>query len=135
MRTDSHFHLSSLMGGDLASQFERCSEIRHQPCSRNHLDGSSLLHQRIQGGGRSPTVAPAPNCHRVVRCIHQNQTTQINGFGQDGGPEELRAELAEYGVQVEGADGEGARESKNPNALSTDRGGGFNPGRMLSYKA
>ena len=47
----------------------------------------------------------------------------------------LRAEIAEYGVQVEGADGEGARESKNPNALSTDRGGGFNPGRMLSYKA
>ena len=47
----------------------------------------------------------------------------------------LRAEIAEFGVAVEGADGEGARESKNPNALSTDRGGGFNPGRMLSYKA
>ena len=40
-----------------------------------------------------------------------------------------RAEIAEFGVAVEAADGEGARESKNPNAFST--GGGFNPGRML----
>ena len=29
----------------------------------------------------------------------------------------LRAEIAEFGVAVEGADGEGARESKNPDAL------------------
>ena len=47
----------------------------------------------------------------------------------------LRAELAEFGPATEGEDGDAANDMKNPNALSTDRGGGFNPGRMLSYKA
>ena len=47
----------------------------------------------------------------------------------------LRAEIAEEGVQVEHADGDGARESMNPNCDAQDRGGGFNPGRMLSYYA
>lgn len=47
----------------------------------------------------------------------------------------LRAELAEFGPATEGEDGDAANDMKNPNTLSTDRGGGFNPGRMLSYKA
>mmetsp|Transcript_20119 Transcript_20119/g.59977 ORF Transcript_20119/g.59977 Transcript_20119/m.59977 type:complete len:330 (-) Transcript_20119:124-1113(-) len=47
----------------------------------------------------------------------------------------LRAEIAEKGKQKEGEDGECALEAKNPAYNSTDRGGGFNPGRMLSYMA
>ncbi|KAH8083904.1 ATPase [Aureococcus anophagefferens] len=40
----------------------------------------------------------------------------------------LRAELAEFGPATEGEDGDAANDMKNPNTLSTDRGG-FNPGR------
>ena len=47
----------------------------------------------------------------------------------------LRAEIAEKGKRKEGEDGECALEAKNPAYTSTDRGGGFNPGRMLSYMA
>ena len=47
----------------------------------------------------------------------------------------LRAELAEFGPAKEGEDGEAANVSKNPSLEATNRGGGFNPGRMLSYYA
>ena len=46
----------------------------------------------------------------------------------------LRAEIAEHGAAKESEEGECANTTKNPSSLSTDRGGGFNPGRMLSYK-
>lgn len=47
----------------------------------------------------------------------------------------LRTELAEFGPATEGEDGDAANDLKNPNTLSTNRGGGFNPGRMFSYKS
>lgn len=45
----------------------------------------------------------------------------------------LRAELKD--AKKEKESGDAANEALNPNNLSTDRGGGFNPGRMLSYYA
>lgn len=46
----------------------------------------------------------------------------------------LRAEL-KNGAGKEREEGEAALDSSNPHKVSTDRGGGFNPGRMLSYYA
>jgi len=46
----------------------------------------------------------------------------------------LRAEIAEKGKYREVECGDAANELKTPALSSTDRGGGFNPGRMLSYK-
>ena len=46
----------------------------------------------------------------------------------------LRAELAENGNKKENEAGIAANVLTNPSLKSTDRGGGFNPGRMLSYK-
>lgn len=49
----------------------------------------------------------------------------------------LRAELKESRTDRtrEKEEGAAAKIMSNPNYVSTDRGGGFNPGRMLSYKA
>ncbi|KAJ8605465.1 hypothetical protein CTAYLR_003328 [Chrysophaeum taylorii] len=49
----------------------------------------------------------------------------------------LRAELAATTKdrKYEKENGEAAVDASNPHNLSTDRGGGFNPGRMLSYYA
>ena len=47
----------------------------------------------------------------------------------------LRAEIAQGGVVKENESGVAALEGLNPDGLSTNRGGGFNPGRMLSYYA
>ncbi|KAJ1458412.1 P-loop containing nucleoside triphosphate hydrolase protein [Pelagophyceae sp. CCMP2097] len=49
----------------------------------------------------------------------------------------LRAELVLKKTErtTEREEGPGAKIESNPNYISTDRGGGFNPGRMLSYKA
>mmetsp|Transcript_9689 Transcript_9689/g.13454 ORF Transcript_9689/g.13454 Transcript_9689/m.13454 type:complete len:314 (+) Transcript_9689:63-1004(+) len=47
----------------------------------------------------------------------------------------LRAEIAQDAKpSKEKESGDCAMDELNPNYISTDRGGGFNPGRMLSYK-